>query len=194
MDERNGTAQQIYNSALHVLETEGPEAVTMRRIAGEVGITAMAIYHHFPNREALLDQVVNSEFEKLAGFFGRAVENGSFDKQMVHVMDGYVDYALTHPRIFDYVFSSPRPGARQFPRDFRARLSPTLNLIADTVASGMERKKLKRDDVWEIAMSYWAHVHGYLMLYRAGRFHLSEREFRKLIHRSLRRLLHGLIA
>ena len=43
-------------------------------------------------------------------------------------------------------------------------------------------------------MEFWAHAHGYLMLYRAGRFHLPEDEFRKLVHRSLRRLLHGLIA
>jgi len=111
---------------------------------------------------------------------------------MIHIMDGYIDYALAHPRIFDYVFSSPRPGARRFPDDFRARRSPTLNLTADIVSSWMELGELKRDDVWEIAMELWAHVHGYLALWRAGRFHLSEDEFRKLVHRSFRRLLHGL--
>lgn len=194
MDDQNATAGQIYASALRILEAEGPGNVSMRRIAAEVGITPMAIYHHFPNREALLDQVVNTEFEKLAGFFGQTLNRGSFEARLLHMMDGYMDYALAHPRIFDYVFSSPRPGARQFPRDFRARLSPTLNLIADTIASGVRLKKLKRDDISEIAMEFWAHTHGYLVLFRAGRFHLSEKEFRKLVHRSLRRLIHGLIA
>ena len=168
--------------------------MSMRRIADQVGITPMAIYHHFPNREALLDQVVNTEFEHLAEFFGRSLGHGSFETQLVHIMDGYLDYALAHPRIFDYVFSCPRPGARRFPDDFRARRSPTLNLIADTLAAGIKQKKLKRDDIWELAMEFWAQAHGYLMLYRAGRFHLPEDEFRKLVHRSLRRLLHGLIA
>jgi AcrR family transcriptional regulator len=194
VNDQNGTSQQIYQCALRLLEAEGPQAVSMRRIADQVGITPMAIYHHFPNREALLDQVVNTEFEHLAEFFGRSLGHGSFETQLIHIMDGYLDYALAHPRIFDYVFSCPRPGARRFPDDFRARHSPTLNLIADTLAAGIKQKKLKRDDIWELAMEFWAHAHGYLMLYRAGRFHLPEDEFRKLVHRSLRRLLHGLIA
>lgn len=82
--------------------------------------------------------------------------------------------------------------ARRFPDDFRARRSPTLNITADIVSSWIKLGKRKRDDPWEIAMEFWAHVHGYLALWRAGRFHLSEDEFRKLVHRSLRRLLNGL--
>jgi AcrR family transcriptional regulator len=192
MDEQSATSQQIYQSALRILETEGPQAVSMRRLAKDVGITAMAIYHHFPSRDALLGAVVDSEFEKLVDFFSRKNGHRSFEAAMIHIMDGYIDYALTHPRIFDYVFSMPRPGARRFPDDFRARRSATLNLTADIVCEWMKVGKLKRDDAWEIAMQLWAHAHGYLALWRGGRFHLSEDEFRKLVHRSLRRLLHGL--
>jgi AcrR family transcriptional regulator len=202
MNETNGTSRRIYQCALSILEAEGPDAVSMRRVAREVGITAMAIYHHFPNREAMLDAVVDSEFQRLAEFFSGLGEKGtegqgtngqeSFEGSMLHIMDGYIDYALTHPRIFDYVFAEPRPGARRFPDDFRARRSVTLNVTADTVSAWMERGELKRDDVWEIAMELWAHVHGYLALWRGGRFHLSEEEFRTLVHRSLRRLLYGL--
>lgn len=192
MSQPETTSQRIYQCALSMLEAEGPQAVSMRRIAAEVGITAMAIYHHYPSREALLEQVVDTEFEKLAGFFNRPSSKGTFEAQMIRIMDGYIDYALAHPRIFDYVFSVSRPGARRFPDDFRARRSPTLNVTADAVAAWMKAHKLKRDDVWEIAMELWAHVHGYVMLFRANRFNLSEDEFRSLVHRSLRRLLHGL--
>jgi hypothetical protein len=41
-------------------------------------------------------------------------------------------------------------------------------------------------------MEIWAHNHGYVTLYRAGRFHLPQDEFRVLVRRSLRRMLHGL--
>jgi AcrR family transcriptional regulator len=192
MDEKNDTSQRIYTCALRILEAEGPQAVSMRRVAAEADITAMAIYHHFPSREALLSAVVDSEFEQLVGFFSASKEKQGFEAAMIHLLDGYIDYALAHPRIFDYVFSMPRPGARRFPDDFRARRSPTLNIAADIVSSWMKQGKLKRDDLWEIAMELWAHVHGYLALWRAGRFHLSEDEFRKLVHRSLRRLLNGI--
>jgi AcrR family transcriptional regulator len=192
MNDQNTTSQQIYQCALRMLEAEGPQAVSMRRVAKEVGITAMAIYHHFPSREALLNAVVDSEFEQLVGFFSQMNGKRSFEATMIHILDGYIDYALAHPRIFDYVFSMPRPDARRFPDDFRARRSPMLNITADIVSSWMKLGKLKRDDLWEIAMQLWAHAHGYLALWRAGRFRLSEDEFRKLVHRSLRRLLYGL--
>jgi len=192
MDAKNATWHRIYKCALCILEAEGPQAVSVRRVAKEVGITPMAIYHYFPSREALLDAVVDSEFEQLVDFFDRSNRKQSFEAAIIHSMDGYIDYALAHPRIFDYVFSMPRPGARRFPKDFRARRSPTLNLTADTVDSWMKLGKLRRDDVWEIALELWTHAQGYLALWRAGRFHLSEDEFRKLVHRSFRRLLHGL--
>jgi AcrR family transcriptional regulator len=194
MNQSEPTAQRIYQSALSILEAEGPQAVSMRRIAGEVGITPMAIYHHYPSREALLEQVVDTEFERLAGFFLKPLKNRTVDGQIVHIMDGYIEYALTHPRIFDYFFSSPRPGARRFPDDFRARRSPTLNIVADALAAWMKAKQIKRDDIWEVALALWAHAHGYLVLYRAGRFTLSEDEFCKLVRRSVRRFLYGLKA
>jgi AcrR family transcriptional regulator len=180
--------------ALAILEKKGPEAVSMRRVAQAVGITPMAIYHHFPNRESLLNTITDREFAKLLSHIQAHPLNGTLENRIAAVMEGYVDYAFAQPRVFDYVFSRVRPDARKFPRDFRARRSPTLNPIADMLAGEMQKGLLKKDDVWEVAFALWAHVHGYIMLYRGGRIDLSEKEFRKLLHRSLRRFLHGLKA
>lgn len=188
------TSGRIVAEALKVLEREGPDAVSMRRIAQAVGITPMAIYHHFPNREALLHFVVDREFEKFLGYIQARPLRGSAEARLLGCMDSYISYAFDCPRIFDYVFSQPRPNARRYPDDFRARRSPTLNPIADLVRQAMESGYLKRDDAWEIALELWAHTHGYVTLYRGGRFALSETQFRALVRRSLRRLLHGLKA
>ena len=75
---------------------------------------------------------------------------------MLRVMDYYIDYAFKHPKIFDYVFSQYRTDARRFPSDFRARRSPTMNRVADTVADAMARREIRKDDVWEVAMELWA--------------------------------------
>jgi AcrR family transcriptional regulator len=186
------TADRIAHVALSILEKEGPEAVSMRRVAHAVGITPMAIYHHFPNREALLNTITDREFAKLLSYMQAHPLDGSVEDRLMAVMEGYVDYAFAQPRVFDFVFSRPRPGARQFPKDFRSRLSPTLNPVADMLAAAMQKDQLKKDDIWEVAFSLWAHVHGYILLHRAGRIALSEKEFRNLLHRSLRRFLHGL--
>ena len=188
------TAEQIVQVALEILEAEGAEAVSMRRVAAAVDITPMAIYHHFPNREALLNHITDREFSKLLEHMLAHPPRGNSESWVINALNGYIDYALARPRIFDYVFSRPRPGARRFPKDFRARRSPTLNPVADAIAAAMERGDLKKDDIWEIAFALWAHVHGYVMLYRAGRIALSEKEFRELIRRSLRRFVHGLKA
>ncbi|HEX4021155.1 MAG TPA: TetR/AcrR family transcriptional regulator [Acidobacteriaceae bacterium] len=188
------TAERIAEVALEILEGEGPDAVTMRRVAQAVGITPMAIYHHFPNRDAMLQAITDAEFENLRALIEtRKKQSTAHPKsRLVQLMAGYLDYALQRPRVFDYVFSRPRPGARQFPDDFRARRSPTLNLVADGVAEAMQAGKLKKDDCWEVALELWALIHGYVALYRAGRFHLSEEDFRALCERSIRRLLHGI--
>jgi AcrR family transcriptional regulator len=188
----HNTADRIASVALAILEKEGPEAVSMRRVAQAVGITPMAIYHHFPNRVALLNTITDREFKKLLSHMQAYPVRGNLEQRLIAVMEGYVDYAFKQPRVFDFVFTRAREGARQFPRDFRARQSPTLNPVADMLLLEMENGRLKRDDVWEVAFSLWAHVHGYVMLYRGGRVHLSEKDFRQLLHRSLRRFLHGL--
>jgi AcrR family transcriptional regulator len=189
----NNTERRIAETALRVLEKEGPAAVTMRRIAKAVRITPMAIYHHFPNRAALLKTVTDQEFEKLAAFMdAREAGNGDQEGRLLSVMDYYIDYAFKHPRVFDYVFSQHRTDARRFPKDFRARRSPTMNRVADAVADAMKRKEIRRDDAWEVAMELWAHVHGYVALFRAGRFALAEKQFRSLCQRSLKRLFDGL--
>lgn len=189
---RCSTRERIAEEALRILEKEGPAAVSMRRIAQAVGITPMAIYHHFPNREALLTMVTDQEFEKLAGYMDKRQRRVTRSSRLLWVMDYYVDYAFEHPRVFDYVFSQHRTDARRFPDDFRARRSPTMNRVADTVTAAMAKGEIRKDDVWEISMELWAHIHGYIALFRAGRFALSEEQFRRLCHRSIRRLLHGL--
>jgi AcrR family transcriptional regulator len=188
------TEERIAETALKLLEAGGEDEVSMRRVATVVGITPMAIYHHFADRRALLNFVVDREFTKYSESLQAAPRRGNYESQILTCMDAYIDYAFAHPRIFDYVFAEPRPGARRFPEDFRARRSPTLNPVADLLQKAMEAGYLKQDDVWELAMELWAHTHGYVALYRGGRFDLPEKEFRALVRRSIRRMIHGLKA
>jgi AcrR family transcriptional regulator len=188
------TSERIAEAALLILEGEGPEAVSMRRVAEAVGITPMAIYHHFPNREALLNSITDREFAKFLGYIQRRIVSGSHQRRLISAMEAYIDYALDRPRIFDYVFSQSRPAARRYPEDFRQRRSPTLNPLADQVADAMASGWMKKDDIWEVALELWAVTHGYVVLNRAGRFSLEEKKFRALVRRALRRVIHGLRA
>jgi AcrR family transcriptional regulator len=186
------TAEKIAAATLVILEREGADAVSMRRVATAVGITPMAVYHHFADRAALLTFVTDREFDKLVDHMRAQPARRGHAQRLLHVMDYYIDYAFAHPRVFDYVFSQHRPDARRFPRDFHARRSPTMNVVADTVERAMADGVLRKGDVWEVAMALWAHAHGYVALYRAGRFGCSEAQFRRLFQRSLQGMIDGL--
>src|SRR5262245_24121611 len=115
------TRERIARAALRVLDKEGADAVSMRRIAGMLGVTPMAIYHHFASREALLQEVVDAEFGEFLELVRRAPVRESFEDQMIHIMDAYLDYAFARAHVFDYVIAKTRPDARRWPEDFRQR-------------------------------------------------------------------------
>lgn len=52
------TPDELFGCALAIADAEGIEALTMRRLASEVGVEAASLYHHLPNKDALLDGVV----------------------------------------------------------------------------------------------------------------------------------------
>jgi AcrR family transcriptional regulator len=185
------TADRITSAALRIFEKDGAEAVSMRRVASAVGITPMAIYRHFEDREALLNAIADGGFEDLAARF-KGPQGKSSIEHIENLTSGYLDFALTRPRLFEYMFSSRRKGARQFPKDFVAEKSPTANLLAMFVKEAMNSGELRKDDVWEVTMTISAEAHGLITLYMGGRFQLDEKNFKALFRRSIRRLVHGL--
>ena len=188
------TAEKILRAAHKVFDREGADAVTMRRVAETVGITPMAIYRHFPNREALLKRVSDDGFQSVADCWQQQSGRGDVIGRLLATQMLYLDYALAHPHLFDHAFSVRRDDARRFPEDFRARRSPTLNVVADAVAEGMRMGVLREDDPWDVAMALWAHTHGLIALYRAGRFSYDDEQFRAFYRASIGRLLDGIRA
>ena len=188
------TADAIRAAALQLLEAEGPEAVSLRRVATAVGITPMAIYHHFPSREALLHDVCDAEFDRHAAVLvaNQRQAGGSIEARLTRNLDTFLDFALLRPHVYDFVFSQPRTGARQYPEDFKARRSPTANVLADLIAEAMRTGLFRKGDVWETTLMMASQTQGLITLWRGGRFSLTEQDFRALCHRFSRRLIDGL--
>ena len=57
------TSERIAKAARLLLDKEGVEGVTMRRVAKAVGITPMALYRHYPDRAGLLNALADEGFE-----------------------------------------------------------------------------------------------------------------------------------
>jgi len=61
------TREEILERALAIIDSEGLDALSMRRLAREFEVEAMALYYHFPNKQAILDGVVNAAVTIAAG-------------------------------------------------------------------------------------------------------------------------------
>jgi len=185
-------SEKIANAARQLLEREGADAVTMRRVAEAVGITAMAVYRHYPNRAGLLNALADEGFEELALRLERLKPKGNTRERLEAIMNVFLDHALEKPHLFELMFLKPREGARRFPEDFRAGKSPTANPSARVLKEGMDAGDLRKDDVWEIVFETGALLQGMIMLYLGGRMSLSEKEFRKFCRRSFERYMYGI--
>jgi len=187
----HSTREKILAATLALIEsTRGADGVTMRRVAASVGVTAMAIYKHFPDREALLRAATAAEYPRIASYFERA--NAKVNVTGLRGMHGYLDYAFDHPQLFRYMFSSHRTDAFAYPQDLKKNKSPTFNILQTVVSQLMDQGVFQKDDVGETALSIWAHAHGFITLYLNGRINVPRASFRKLYMRSLDRLLNGL--
>jgi len=186
------TPEKILRAAHKLMDSGGADAVSMRRVAEAVGITPMGIYRHFPNREALLKRISDDSFASVAQDWEKHSKHRDVYKGLLKSLEQYLDYAQTHPNLFDHAFSVRRDDARRFPEDFRDRQSPTLNVIADKLAEGMEQGLFRQADPWDVAMTLWGLGHGLIALYRAGRFNYDEKQFRAFYLKSLETAFDGI--
>ncbi|TQM45954.1 TetR/AcrR family transcriptional regulator [Pseudonocardia cypriaca] len=185
------TALRIAAAARGVLIEEGSAAVTMRRIAAAVAVTPMAIYRHYPDRDALLAAVADECFAELARDWAAHAGDGGV-AGLDRLLSAHLDLALGRPHLYSFLFTEPRPGARRYPADFRAGGSPTLNVLATALEAGVRRGEIGTDDVWETALLLASQLHGLVQLYHGGRIGLSEDEFRSLCRRAVGRIVDGI--
>ncbi|PZE70799.1 TetR family transcriptional regulator [Curtobacterium sp. MCPF17_018] len=93
---------QITQAARGVAAAEGWDAVTMRRLASEIGVTQPVIYSAFAGgRQALIDAVALEGFKAIAV----AMEAVPADPQAR--MQAYLGFAVDQPRVYDAMFSMP---------------------------------------------------------------------------------------
>ena len=60
------TRQQVLSAGLRIADRTGPESITMRAVAGEVGLTPMALYHHVRDRRDLVSGIVEQLLDDIA--------------------------------------------------------------------------------------------------------------------------------
>jgi len=165
----------------------------MRKLAKEVGVTAPALYRHYDGREAVLADVVREAYRAFMSYIYRALEAPTPLDRFARAGEGYLDFALEHPRWYAIMFSGPeRLGMASLPEDIEAMGCAIHQFWIDRVSECMRAEVLRDGDPLEVSLTMWAHAHGMVQLFHQGRLGTSDpAAFRAIYHESSARVLGG---
>ena len=97
----------LVRAAQAAVEANGPDAVSLREIAEQLGVSRGAPYRHFPDRRALLVEVAAHGFEDLAAAYGRAqAEAATPQAALRETARAYLALAFGRPGLFRLMFDS----------------------------------------------------------------------------------------
>ncbi len=104
---------RILRAALDLLDRDGLDAFSMRRLAEELGVGTMTIYGYFRSRDELLDAVVDAGGERIAQLVSAAERAGSWKAGMRELMMGIRNTLIEHPAVVELRYKRPllSPGA-----------------------------------------------------------------------------------
>lgn len=186
-----GTGERIASAAAAIVAEEGAKAVTIRRVAAAAGVSAMATYRHYSNREELLHAVADNTFAGLSKRWGQRTNGLEFASRFYGLLEDFLDFALGKPKLYTFLITERREGVRRFPEGFTAEESPLFGPVVETVEQGMHEGVLRPDDPIEVTLALTAQTMGLVQLYLGGRIGLSDEDFRALCVRSVERMLDG---
>jgi AcrR family transcriptional regulator len=164
----------------------------MRKLAKNVGVTAPALYRHYDGKEKVLADVVREAYQAYQGYVYRALQASTPIERFFQAGEGYLDFALEHPRWYKIMFSSPeRLGMKELPDDIEAMGWGVHQFWIDRVRECMQVGILKEADPLQTALTMWAHAHGMILLYHQGFFPMDQEEFESLFEKSGARMMSG---
>lgn len=102
------TRERILEAAVRLADRDGPDAVTLRKIAGELGVHVTSLYNHVPTRDAVTDGIVEMLLDEAKLPTGHV----AWDDWVRQYVEGVVGIAATHPGAFHALQQRPVQGAR----------------------------------------------------------------------------------
>ncbi|MFE0101081.1 TetR/AcrR family transcriptional regulator [Streptomyces sp. NPDC059009] len=112
---RAETTAEIKEVALELMATGGPDAITLRAIAREMGMTANAIYGYFATRDDLVTTLIDDLYTALADAVDAGWQSAPAGDPAARIQawaDAFRGWARTHPEGFRLVYGDPVPGYR----------------------------------------------------------------------------------
>jgi AcrR family transcriptional regulator len=163
---RDAQRRVLLDAAGAILEAEGPDALTMRRIADEVGCSTSVLYTMFGGKAGVAEGLWREGFERLRAALA-AAEGDDPLTRLAAMGRAYRSNALANRAYYSVMFARPIPGFEPSAAGYADSLHPLQLLtgaVADCIAAGVFRSV----DPRHIARVLWAAAHGSVSLELAG--------------------------
>jgi TetR/AcrR family transcriptional regulator, tetracycline repressor protein len=95
--------RRVLEAAVRFADREGLDALSMRKLGADLGVEAMSLYNHVPNKDALLDGMV----EVLLGELEVPSERAEWEERVRDAYRGFRRLARRHPNVFPLLVLRP---------------------------------------------------------------------------------------
>lgn len=185
--------QEILAAAGALLLEAGVAAFSMRQLAERVGLSPPALYRHFQDREDLLITVVNDAFDRFEEHLGRGLTGTTAQERLALLAQGYLDFALDHPREYALVFLLPGAfGLDRVPGRIQERVNRSLRFWVDRVREAADAGWIAPADPGTVAVTLAALAHGLVAQRMRGGAPEDRDAFRRLFWEAGIRVFEGL--
>ena len=182
----------LVRSALDLLRTEGPEALTLRGVARAAGVSQAAPYRHFADRRALVAAVAEEGFRRLHAEMLEAFRANPGPQGFKQIALAYVRFGRENPAEYRVMF-----GPEVARQDDLPSLKATSHAVLDFVRQGVEGLQqagvIGAGDPWRTAVALWAMLHGLVMLFLDGQTSGLEASPEELVETATGILMFGMV-
>ena len=161
--------ERLCEAAERLFAEKGPDAVTMRQLAAELGVSPMTPYRYFTDKEDILAAVRTNGFDRFAEALETALAHtqGSAKAKSSAVGEAYLNFAFEHPQTYKLMFDLNQPHEQDYPELVAA--ASRANAMRSAYIKGLVEAGVMEGDPEEIGRMYWAATHGAVTLELAGK-------------------------
>ncbi|MFG2905106.1 TetR/AcrR family transcriptional regulator [Kitasatospora sp. NPDC048286] len=158
------TRPALVDIAARLLAEEGPQALSARRIASEIGASTMALYTHFNGMRGLVRAMVHEGFARLQHYFTLVEFSDDPVSDLALLGRAYRLNALANPHLYAVMFGGSSLAGFSLGEEDRQYGRYTLAGVAECAARCIEAGRFRAADADLVAHQMWSAVHGLVVL------------------------------
>ncbi len=151
--------EALLAAAHDLLATEGPGALTVRRIAAAAGMSTMNVYSRFGGKDGVLEELFLDGFRRLAATMDGAPSTADPLADLRACGASYRRFARDNATYYSLMFDRVVPEFEPS-EQAKAAAQATLGRVADRVQRAMDAGVLRPGDAFSVAAALWACEHG----------------------------------